>query len=237
MIRAAEPHHVGPACVVTGQTDRLHDGFGTRHVEGHRIQTRDGLEARHVLDHERMIGAEDWAQRPRLIDRIADEALIRVVAQQIDAVGSRDVIEDIAVGIGQPRAVGCGDEDAATEFLADQTAIGKRHAVAVGEEQVGDGVDRLGLERGGPRETPLVVCRERLERRSALRRDRLGGAVGRKESGRVEVVVRDQAGDPPRQTRMSRKRGMLAERQLQAPTRLGRQKRRRQGAGSVGKKG
>ena len=66
--------------------------------------------------------------------------LVEVVAEDIDAVGAGEVVEPIAVEIGDRHAGGRLHEGAGPQVLAHEAAVLERHPVGVGELQIGNAV-------------------------------------------------------------------------------------------------
>jgi hypothetical protein len=74
---------------------------------------------------------------------LGDALLVEVVAEDVDAVGAGQVVEDIAVEVGHRHALGGLHEAARLQVLAQEAAELERHAVGAGELQVGDARPRL----------------------------------------------------------------------------------------------
>ena len=195
MIGAAKPHEVGTSRVVARQPDGLHDGLGSRHVERDFILAGDARQPRNVVIDQRRVGTQ---HRPEGIDppgAAIEAGLVEVVAQQVDAIGAREVVAGVAVEVGDHDAARPGEKRAHRELRPRQGTELEGHAVGFGELQVGDVPARfLRLLQGS-----LIFCpeeaRETLEFGPSPAGDLRRGVVGGEEPRFVEGVVGNQAGD------------------------------------------
>ena len=128
-----------------------------------------------------MVGAEHRAQVADALAAAGDALLVEVVAEHVDAVRAGQVVEPVAVEIGDGHAGGGLDEGAGLEVLAHEAAELERHAVAGGELQIGDAVDDRGGRLRGLAAARGEARREAHEARAPRRRDLLGRRVGAKE--------------------------------------------------------
>ena len=87
---------------------------------------------------DRMVGAQDRPQVAHTFAAAGNAFLVEVVAEDVHAVGTGEVVELVAVQIGDLDARGGLQEGAALEVLAHEAAELKRHAIARGELQVGN---------------------------------------------------------------------------------------------------
>jgi hypothetical protein len=144
VVGAAEAHEMRAAGVIAGQAYRLHDRLGARHVKRHFVEPRDRQQPANVGDGDRMIGAQ---HRPQIGDPLAaagNALLVKIVTEDVDPVGTRQVIEAIAIEIGDHDARRGFEKGARFEMFAHQPAELKGHPISRRELQIGDGVDELG---------------------------------------------------------------------------------------------
>ena len=144
VIGAGEANQVRALGVVARQPHRLHDRFGAGHVERDFVEPGNLAQPPHVVGDDGMIGAEHGAERMGALFGFRDALLVEVVAEDVDAVGAGQVVEHIAVDIGDGDAGGGLHEGAGAEIFPHQPAVLERHPVAFGELQVGDARSRLG---------------------------------------------------------------------------------------------
>ena len=160
--------------------------------------------------------AEDRPERVHAVAAAIDRAFVEIGAEQVDAVRAGQVVEDVAVEIGRGDARGRFEERADRQALAHQPAELERHAIALGELQIGDEGRHLGGERQRAGKALPVERGEALEIGAALCRDLIRRAVGGKEARIVIAVEWHQRGDAARHARMAGERRVLRPRQLQA---------------------
>ena len=148
-----------------------------------------------VVGDDRVIGAEHRAEVAHARGAALDALLVEVVAEDVDAVGAGQVVEAVAVEIGDGDAGGRLHEGAGVQVLAHEAAVLERHAVGAGELQVGDAFldlrrepDRLGealpVERRQAHEAGAALARDllrarRRSERTAPRRIRRTGPAPR----------------------------------------------------------
>ena len=203
------------AGVIAGEPDRLHHRFGARHVERDLVEPGNLAQPPHVLGDDRMVGAEHGPERMRALLADLDALLVEIVAEDVDAVGTGQVVEHIAVEIGDRHARRGLHEAAGAEMLVNQAAILERHPVGSGELQIGNpgccfrrhrpafGV-AFPVETGEPEEAVL-----------ALGGDSRRRAVGTEEIVDIELVERDQPRYGTRHLRVSGQRAVFGARQGQ----------------------
>ncbi len=163
-----------------------------------------------------MVGAEHRAERMGTRRGAGNALLVKIVAENIDAVGAREVVKNVAVDIcdGNP---GRGfDEGACAEILLHQTAILERHPIGSRELQVGDPRRGLRRHRAAFGVAFLIEAGEPEEAILALRGDGRRRAVGTEEIVDIEFVEWDQPRDRARHLRMSGQRAVLGARQRQS---------------------
>ena len=216
VVGAAEAHEVRLSRVVARQAHRLHHRLGARHVEGHRVQAGDGLQPRDVAGHHRVVAAEHRPQRLHPHAAFGDAGLVDVHAEEVDAVGAAQVVEDIAIQVGERDALRRLQEAAHLEVPAQQLGVLEGHAVAAGELQVGQAVAHLVTQGQCPRITLGVVQRQTLQRRAALRHHGRRRAVAGEEALLVVAVAGQPRRDAARHARMAGQRRVLGPRQFQA---------------------
>jgi hypothetical protein len=207
---------VKPTGVIARQPHGLHHGLGARHVEGHLVEAGDCLQPRDIVGDHRVIGAEHRPERAAADLGAGDAVLVEVVTEDIDAVGAGQIVEDVAVHVGQRHAGRGLHEGAGTEIVAHQTAVLKGNAIALDELQVGDAFRHLRGHLQAFRKPLPAVLRETEERVAPLAGDLGRSAVGCEELLRVEIVERNQSCNAPRQLRVTGKRAMLGARQQQS---------------------
>ena len=147
VIGAAESHEVRPPRVIARQPDRLHHRLGARHVERHLVEAGNLLKPFDVAGDDRVVGAEHRPEIAHALLAARHALLVEVIAEKIDAVGSGEVVEAVAVEIGDRHAGGRLDERTGRKVLTHVPAELERHPVGVGELQVGDAVFDFGGER------------------------------------------------------------------------------------------
>ncbi len=174
-----------------------------------------------VVGDDRMIGAEHGPEAMRALLANLDAFLVEVVAEDIDAVGAGQVIELIAVEIGERDARGSLHEAAGAEVFADHAAILERHPVGLGELQVGDVAGRLRRQLPALGEALLVDGCEPEEAVLPLACDFRRRGVGAEEFVDVEFVEWDQPRHPARHLGMPGERAVLGPRQLDPGLDLG----------------
>ena len=215
VIRAAEPHEVRAARVIAREPHRLHHRLGAGHVKRHLVEPGDRPQPLDVVRDDRVIGAEHRPELAHALDAAIDARLVEVVAEDVDAVGAGQVVEPVAVEVGDGHAGGRLQQRAASQVAAHEPAVLERDAVSAGELQVRDAVRDLGGATGGLGEAPGVQLREPEEAGAAARGDLLRGVVGGEEARFVVLVERHQPGDPPGEPGMPGERPVLRPRQLE----------------------
>ena len=181
VIGAGEANQMRAPGVVARQPHRLHHGFGAGHVERDLVEAGNRAQPFDVVGDDGVVGAEHGPERMRALFGLGDALLVEVVAEDVDAVGAGQVVEDIAVDIGDGDAGRGLHEGAGAEMLAHQAAVLERHAVGFGELQVGDVLGRLRRHLPALGVTVLIDAGEAEEAVLALRGD-IGRA--RRRSGR-----------------------------------------------------
>ena len=212
VIGAAQAHEPRAPRVVAGEPHGLHHRFGARHVERDLVFAGNADKARDIVGDQRRIGAQHRPERADARGAAVHARLVEVVAEKVHAVGTRQVVAGIAVEVGDLDAFGRGEERAHRKACLGQPAELERHAVALGELQVGDvpGGFRGLLQR--PLVSRAEQAREAVEFGAPPARDLGRGIVGAKEMRIVEGVVGHQGGDAARQARVAAQRAMLRAR-------------------------
>ena len=100
VIGAGEAHQMRAAGVVARQPHRLHHGFGAGHVERDFVESGNLAQPLHVVGDDGVIGAEHRAERMRALFGLGDALLVEIVAEDVDAVGAGQVVEHVAVDVG-----------------------------------------------------------------------------------------------------------------------------------------
>ena len=163
-----------------------------------------------------MVGAEHRAERADAGDAVLDAALVDVVAEDVDAVRAGQVEGDVAVEIADPHAVRGLDEAADAQLLADQPPELERHAIAVRELQIRDGLGRGGGGRERPRGARGQLVGQPGEAGAPPLGDLERRAVGGEEAVGPVLVERHQPGQPLRDAGVAVQRSVLGARQLDA---------------------
>jgi hypothetical protein len=152
---------------------------------------------------------------------LGDALLVEVVAKDVDAVGAREVVEHIAVDVGDGDAGRGCHEGAGAEIFLHQPAVLERNAVGLGELQVGNALGGFARQRPALGIALLIEAGEPEEGVLALGGDAPRRAVGAKEIVDLELVVRDQPRNGPRHLRVPRQRPVLGARQRQTGVQFG----------------
>ena len=100
MIGTCEANQMRSARMIAGKPHRLHHSFGTGHVERDFVETGNLAEPANIVRNHRMVGAEHRSQRVGALFCLGNAILVKIVAEDIDAVGAGQVVEDIAVEVG-----------------------------------------------------------------------------------------------------------------------------------------
>ena len=237
MIGAAEPHQMRTAGVVTRQPHRLHHGFGARHVEGDFVEAGNLLQELHVLGDHGMIEAEHRSKRAHLRGATLDRLLVEIVAEDIDAIGTAQVVEAVAVEIGHGDAVARLQERSRRQARPHIAAVLERHPVGVGELQIGNAVRGFRGAPDGLGKACLVERGQPVEAGAAARRYVRGGIVGAKETRLIVVVKRHQRREPAGKPGMAGERSVLGLRQSEPPPQLHQRGRQRRTAGPIKRQG
>lgn len=175
-----------------------------------------------------MIGPE---HRPEVGDAgaaLGDALLVEIVAEDIDAVGSGQVVEVIAVEVADLDAAAGLEKAAAAQMLADEPAELEGDAIVAGELQVGNILRSFGRECRRLREACVINLGQREESCLAARGDFLRRAIAAEESVLVVFVKRDQLRHALGHPGMTGQRAVLGPRQFE--TALDARQRCRQGA-------
>ena len=169
----------------------------------------------HVVGDDRVIGAQHRAEVAHAPLPLLHALLVEVVAEDVDAVRPRQVVEAVAVEIGDGHARGRLQERPAFQVLAHHAAVLERHAVGADELKVGDAVSNLGGEPCALGEAVTIELRELFKPGPAACNDLFRRIVGAEELLFVVVVERDQRRDAPRHAHMAGQRSVLGTRQFE----------------------
>ncbi|MEY9293182.1 hypothetical protein ABH979_006256 [Bradyrhizobium ottawaense] len=198
VIGAGETNQMRALGVVARQPHRLHHGLGAGHVERDFVEAGDLAEPLHVLEDDGMVGAEHGAECMRPLLGALDALLVEVVAEDVDAVGAREVVGGVAVDVRDGDAARGLHEGRGAQMLADETRELERHAVALGEVQVGDGFRRFLRHRATPGVALGVKLGEAEEGVLTLRHHVIRRAVAAEIFVALEFVEREQLCHPAR---------------------------------------
>jgi hypothetical protein len=221
MVGAAEADQLASARVIPGQAHGLHHRLGPRHVKRDFVHARNLEQPAHVVGDDRVVAAEHRSELPDALAAAGDAVLVEVVPEDVDAVRAGNVIELVAVHIGQGHAGGGRYERAALEMPAHEAAELIGNAVTAGELEIGDGVEDARCEGGVRRTARGESRRQAHEARSAGLGDTLGRVVHPKDPLLAILVVRDETGEAARHARMTGDRPVLGSRQLQPSPEFG----------------
>ena len=208
----------------------LHHGFGAGHMERNFVQSRELGQALDVVRDDRVVRAQHGAKLANAGKTALHRPFVAVIAQEIDAVRSAEIVEGVAVEIDKRHAVGRSHEGTDLEMLAHQAAVLERHPVGLGERKVGDRVDDLRGMPGSFCKARGVKRRKAHEGIPAERGDFGGRIVGAEESAFVVFVERHQRGYSARDSCVTAERGVFRLGQLQPA--LQRHQRSRDHAGA-----
>ena len=100
VVRAAKAHQVLAPGVIARQAHGLHNRLGAGHVQRYFVESGDLAQPHHVVDHDRMVGAEHRSELAHPLAAPRDALLVEVVAEQVHPVGASQVVKGIAVEIG-----------------------------------------------------------------------------------------------------------------------------------------
>ena len=168
-----------------------------------------------------MVGTEHGPERMGALLGRGDALLVKIVAEDVDAVGAGQVVEHIAVDIGDGDAGGGLHEGAGAEILPHQPAVLERHPVAFRELQVRDVRRRLRRHLPALGVALAIEAGEAEEGVLALHGDVAGRAVGTEEVVDIELVMRHQPRDRFGHFGMSGQRAVLGTRQRQPRLQFG----------------
>jgi hypothetical protein len=190
-------------------------------VERDLVEPGNPAQPLNIVGDDGMIGAEHGTERMGALLADLDAFLVEVVAEDVDAVGAGQVVELVAVEIGERHPRRRLHERAGAEVFADQAAILERHPVGLGELQVRDMDRRLRRHLPALGEALLVEGSEPEEAVLALACDFRRRAVGAEEIVDVEFVMRNEPRHPARHLGVPGKRAVLGPRQLDPGLDLG----------------
>src|SRR5262249_44994663 len=216
MIGAAEANEVRTPRVIAREPHRLHHGLGSRHMERDLVEAGDRAQPRHIVGDHRMIAAEHRAKLAGALDRARNRALVEIIAEQVDAVGAGEVVEPVAVEVGEHHALRRLDEGRRAQVALHQLTELERHSIGVGELQVGDAVLGIRGEPHGLRVALGIQLGEPHESGMARGRDLLRRIVAAEGLRLIVSVERDEPGNPARESGMPAQGAMLRPRQGKA---------------------
>ena len=211
MVGAAEAHDAPFARVVAGEPHRLHHRLRARHVERDLVLSGNFLQPPDVLQHDRVITTQHRTKIPGARPTFVDAGFVEIIAEDVDAVGAREIDAAVAVQVHQFGSLGARPEGTERQVLAQHRHELEGHAIGRGELQIRQPFARL---RGsGERLRAALAQRlaEPLQRPAPTLCDIRRRPIYSKETQRVIAV----AGQPTRQPRghasMSGERGMLRQ--------------------------
>jgi hypothetical protein len=202
-------------------------------MKRHFVEPRDLLEARHVVGKRRMIGAQHGAEVTHALGAFLQAGLVEVVAEQIDAVGARQIVEGIAIEIGQRDPGRRLPERSRAQVLAHQPAELEGHAIRRCELQIRDAFLDFGRQLPRLGEMLLIELGQTYETGAPTAGNLVRSIVGAEELRLVELVEGDQRGQPARHARVAGQRPVLGLRQLQTRPELGQRGTKAHGAEPV----
>ena len=185
-------------------------------MERYGVQSRDHAQATHVVRHHGVVGAEHRPESVSPGHGLADARAVEVVTEQIDAVRTRQVIEAVAVEVGNLHALRALDENAGAEALAHDRTERDRDPVAAGEFEVGEVLEDDTAGRSGAREALLEDRGEAQEALVPTLGDDRRCAVHGRERRLVESVSGQSRGQPLRNSDVALQRWVLGARPREA---------------------
>ena len=220
--------------MVTRQAHRLHHRLRPRHVERHLVQPRQRAQAAYVVRGDRVQPAQRRPEVARPDDRPVHAVLVEVIAEHVDAIRARQVVEHVAVEIGQRDPGRRLVESADPQVLPHEAAVLERDPIRGRELQVGKARRGLVGQLARLGETLLVQLGEAHEAGVSAVRHLGGCAVGSKDPLVVVFVERDLLGHGEPDARVPAQRRVLRPRQLQPPLQFDQQQDQRHGADRIG---
>ena len=180
-----------------------------------------------------MIRAQQGAEIANAVCPAVDCALVKIVAENVDAVRASEIVEAVAVEIGDGHALGRLHKGADREAGAHLVPVLEWHAVSAGELQIGDVVGGFGSLAVRFGESRPVKVGKPLETRTTALRDIAWRTVGTKELFVAVLVEREERCDASCHPGVPGKRAVFGLRQFE--TALDRAQRRgdRRRAGTV----
>ena len=215
MIGPAKTHQMRPAGVVTGKPHRLHDRLCPGHVKRDFVLSGNLLEPLNVIGDHRMVRTKHRAEFTHALRALFDARLVKVVPKDVHAIGTGQIVEAIAVEIGDGDAARRLNKSAGAQVLTHKAAELEGHTIGVRELKIGDAFFDLRRQPGGFRKPVTVKFREAREAGAAAPGNVFRRPVRTKELAFVIFIERDQRRNPPCHFGMSGQRPMLCLRKLQ----------------------
>ena len=234
VIGTGEAHYMGAARVIAGELHRLHHGLGAGHVEGHLVLPGNLPQALDVVGDDGMIGTQHRTEVAHPVHAAIDTLLVEIVSEQVDAVGTGQVVEDVAVEVIEGHARGGFDQRSGRQGLTHDPAVLKRHAIRVGQLKVGGTFAHLRGQRTRSRELFPVERGKALKGIAPQSGDALRRVVRPEEAMFVVFVERDQRRNASCQPRVPGQGSMLGLRQFEPLHEPGEQQKRCRHATSIG---
>ena len=144
VVGATKAHHFVAPAVVARQPHGLHHGLGSRHVEGNLFHTGYALQALQVVRHDRVVSTQYRTKIAHHCRALFNAALVKVVAQQVHAVGTGEIKKAVAVQISDRDTFSGSHKGSDLQTLAHQFFELKGHAVGADELQVRQGAHHIG---------------------------------------------------------------------------------------------
>ena len=203
------------ASVIAREPHGLHHRFGARHMKGNLVQP--GYSAQHlrIFDDGRVITTEHRPEFAHPCSAPLDRTLVKIVAEQVDAVRASEVVTGIAVEISEGHAMRRRDEACRRQMCPHQVSILERHAIGSGKLQVRQRLRRRGGASNGLGEPQPVNLRKLFKGRASPLRDVTRRAIGAEKSLRAVFIKRHEAGQAAGDARMAGERRMLGLRQFE----------------------
>ena len=136
MIRATETHNVFALGVVTRQPNRLHHRFGARHVERHFIHARYSFQSFSIAGRAGVVRPQHKAQVLGFGHAFGHGFFVEINSKHIHAIRACQVVERLAIQVGDMHAAGRLQKRPHLEVLLDQGAELEGHAVGRDELHV-----------------------------------------------------------------------------------------------------
>ena len=215
VIRARKANNFLTTGLIARQTHGLHHRLGARHMKRNLVLPRNGTQASDIIEHARMIRAQDRAQIAHQLAPLFDTRLIKIQAEQVHTIRARHINQAIPIHVGQPDAITARPEATQLNVLLQHFTKLIGHPIVADELQVGDHRFASGCMRQGQRAARPQIIAQRGKRLTPLEHDLLRRPIGVKPFVVGVRVARHPPGNALRPTQVSTQRRVFSHRQLQ----------------------